>query len=62
MFGSEAVGTSLTRMVLAAFGGGAGIRWLEPFFGMQSSIQSDQLCVLAVVNLKRRPMYWVGRE
>jgi hypothetical protein len=31
-------------------------------FGMQSSIQSDQLCVLAVVNLKRRQIYWVGRE
>ena len=27
-----------------------------------NQIKSDQLCVLVVVNLKRRPMYWVGRE
>jgi len=26
------------------------------------TIKSDRVHVLAVMNLKRRPMYWVGRE
>jgi hypothetical protein len=36
----------------------------SPLFNQIRSdqIRSDKLCLLAVVNLKRRPMYWVGRE
>jgi plasmid stabilization system protein ParE len=31
-------------------------------FGLLYSIKPDRLRVLAVMNLKRRPLYWVGRE
>ena len=31
-------------------------------YALLYSIKSDRLRVLAVMNLKRRPMYWVGRE
>jgi toxin ParE1/3/4 len=31
-------------------------------YALLYSIQSDRVRVLAVMNLKRRPMYWVGRE
>ena len=45
------------------------MQWLEPFlwyavlYSIKSNqIRSDKLCVLAVVNLKPRPMYWVGEK
>jgi plasmid stabilization system protein ParE len=31
-------------------------------YALLYSTKSDRLRVLAVMNLKRRPMYWVGRE
>ncbi len=31
-------------------------------YALLYSIKSDRARVLAVMNLKRRPMYWVGRE
>jgi len=31
-------------------------------YALLYSIKSDRLRVLAVMNLKRRPLYWVGRE
>ncbi|MGH7207372.1 MAG: type II toxin-antitoxin system RelE/ParE family toxin [Nitrospiraceae bacterium] len=43
---------------------GAIRRRLVPRFpyALLYSIKQDKLRVLAVMNLKRRPMYWVGRE
>jgi toxin ParE1/3/4 len=38
-------------------------RWVLRFpYALLYSTKSDRLRVLAVMNLKRRPMYWVGRE
>ena len=31
-------------------------------YALLYSIKQDRLRVLAVMNLKRRPLYWVGRE
>jgi plasmid stabilization system protein ParE len=31
-------------------------------YALLYSIKSDHIRILAVMNLKRRPMYWVGRE
>jgi plasmid stabilization system protein ParE len=31
-------------------------------YALLYSIRSDRVRVLAVMNLKRRPMYWVGRD
>ena len=31
-------------------------------YALLYSIKTDRVRVLAVMNLKRRPMYWVGRE
>lgn len=31
-------------------------------YALLYTIKSDRVRVLAVMNLKRRPMYWVGRE
>lgn len=31
-------------------------------YGILYSIKADHVRVLAIMNLKRRPMYWVGRE
>ena len=31
-------------------------------YALLYSIKADKIRVLAVMNLKRRPMYWVGRE
>lgn len=31
-------------------------------YALLYSIKPDKIRVLAVMNLKRRPMYWVGRE
>lgn len=31
-------------------------------YAIPYSIKPDRVRVLAVMNLKRRPMYWVGRE
>ncbi|MEW6542829.1 MAG: type II toxin-antitoxin system RelE/ParE family toxin [Nitrospirota bacterium] len=31
-------------------------------YALLYSIKADRIRVLAVMNLKRRPMYWVGRE
>jgi hypothetical protein len=31
-------------------------------YALLYSIKPDAIWVLAVMNLKRRPMYWVGRE
>lgn len=31
-------------------------------YALLYSIKRDKVWVLAVMNLKRRPMYWVGRE
>ena len=43
---------------------GAIRRRLVPRFpyALLYSIKRDKVRVLAVMNLKRRPMYWVGRE
>ncbi len=31
-------------------------------YGIVYSIKSDRIRVLAIMNLRRRPAYWVGRE
>ena len=31
-------------------------------YGLLYKVRSDSVRILAVMNLKRRPMYWVGRE
>jgi plasmid stabilization system protein ParE len=31
-------------------------------YGLLYSVKSDGIRILAVMNLKRRPSYWVGRE
>ena len=38
-------------------------RLLQRFpYALLYTLTSDQVRVLAVMNVKRRPMYWVGRE
>lgn len=31
-------------------------------YGLLYRVRSDQIRILAVMNLKRRPAYWIGRE
>jgi plasmid stabilization system protein ParE len=44
-------------------GGGVRRRLIRRFpYALLYSIKADRIRVLAVMNMKRRPMYWVGRE
>ena len=42
--------------------GSSAADWFSGFPTRSSTRKQDGLRVLAVMNLKRRPMYWVGRE